>query len=138
MLISDKDVHLYLHKGRVTPEIEKHFETEDVKDLVKVKDYQEIVEGLTSFVNATSGKIYIPTAVNYAIFAAIPAHRTIRKNLVSIMKSIKTDVEAEGMKKCHVRDGAAIVRYLHWLEEHVDSMNITELSGAKKLGEFRR
>lgn len=57
---------------------------------------------------------------------------------MSIMKSVKNDVEAEGMKKSHVRDGAAIVRYLHWLEENVDSLNITELSGAQKLGGFRR
>lgn len=54
------------------------------------------------------------------------------------MKSIKNNVEAEGMKRSHIRDGAAIVRYLHWLEENVDVLNITELSGAKKLEQFRR
>lgn len=137
-LISEENIQLYLHNDRITSKIEKHFESEGVKDLIQVKEYDQAALGLTEFVNSTSGKLFIPTAVNYAISMAVPAERAIKRNLVSIMKSVKNEVEAEGMKKCHVRDGAAIVRYLHWLEQNVDLINITELSGGQKLGEFRR
>lgn len=129
---------MYLHNDRITSKIEKHFESEGVKDSIQIKQYEQAALGLAEFVNSTSGKLFIPTAVNYAISTAVPAARAIKKNLVSIMKSVKNEVEAEGMKKCHVRDGAAIVRYLEWLEQNVDLMNITELSGGQKLGEFRR
>lgn len=51
---------------------------------------------------------------------------------------VKNDVEAQGMRNAHVRDGVALVKYLHWLEMNVDSGNVTELSGGRKLSEFRR
>lgn len=53
------------------------------------------------------------------------------------MKPIKNQVESEGMRVCHLRDGAAIIQYLHWLEQNIDNLEITELSGATKLLEFR-
>lgn len=42
------------------------------------------------------------------------------------------------MRNAHIRDGTAVVKYLHWLETEVDSGNVTELSGASKLFGFRR
>lgn len=54
------------------------------------------------------------------------------------MKSIKNNVEADGILAAHIRDGTALVRYLHWLDENVDIMTITELSGARQLEFFRR
>lgn len=54
------------------------------------------------------------------------------------MKVIKNDIEAKGIRNAHYRDGAALVRYLYWLENEVDAQNITEISGAEKLAQFRR
>lgn len=51
-LISKDDVQLYLHKNRVTSEIDKHFESEGVKSLIQIKDYDEIVKGLTEYVRS--------------------------------------------------------------------------------------
>lgn len=72
------------------------------------------------------------------IASNIPEKRIIKKNLVSHIKAVKTEYEAEGMKNCHIRDGAALARYFNWLEQNVDKENVTELSGAAKLTEFRR
>uniref|UniRef100_A0A336M0S0 CSON009826 protein n=1 Tax=Culicoides sonorensis TaxID=179676 RepID=A0A336M0S0_CULSO len=130
-------IQLFLHKNRITSQIQQHFENEGIKDLIQVKDYEQIVTSLKDYVELSSEKIVIPTSVNFAISSVVPTSRTIRKNLVSIMKSVKNDIEAEGMKQAHIRDGAAIVRYLHWLEQNVDVLNITELSGADKLKVFR-
>lgn len=55
-----------------------------------------------------------------------------------MMKVIKNDIEAEGMRRAHIRDGAALIKYLHWLDQNVDKIQITELSGAARLREFRR
>ncbi|XP_063700008.1 xaa-Pro aminopeptidase ApepP-like [Culicoides brevitarsis] len=135
-LVSDKIVQLYLHKNRFTKLIEDHFKAEGVKD-TQIKDYLTVAKDFSTYVNSTKGRIYIPTAVNHAIYSAVPASRLVQKNLVAIMKSVKNEIEAEGMKKCHVRDGAAIVQYLHWLEENVGTRKITEMDGAVILGEFR-
>lgn len=77
--------------------------------------------------------------VSEAINAAVaPERRLVDESPVIMMKVIKNDVEAQGMRNAHIRDGAAVIKYLHWLEKNVDSENITELSGAAKLADFRK
>lgn len=88
--------------------------------------------------DSTDGKIVVPNTVSTALNAAVPVERKILgTSPVSAMKSVKNDVEAEGLRLCHVRDGAALIRYFHWLEQNVDKANITELSGAAQLRIFR-
>jgi Xaa-Pro aminopeptidase len=53
-------------------------------------------------------------------------------------KAIKTEAEIEGARAAHVRDGAAMVRFLAWLDATAPSGRIDEVSAAIKLEEFRR
>lgn len=54
------------------------------------------------------------------------------------MKIIKNDAEAYGMRDAHIRDGAALIKYLHWLDTEIDDHPITEMSGAEQLKFYRR
>lgn len=77
--------------------------------------------------------------VSEAINLAVPVERRlIAESPIVMMKVIKNAVEAQGMRNAHIRDGVAVIKYLHWLEKSVDSTNITELSGAAKLLDFRK
>lgn len=74
-----------------------------------------------------------------AINAVIPADRRINADSpIVMMKVVKNEVEAEGLRKAHIRDGVAVIRYLYWLEMNVDSGTVTELTGPITLGDFRR
>ncbi|RDW89420.1 putative aminopeptidase P [Coleophoma cylindrospora] len=55
-------------------------------------------------------------------------------------KAVKNETELEGMRACHVRDGAALIEYFSWLEHQlvVQKAEIDEVMGADKLEEFRR
>ena len=53
-------------------------------------------------------------------------------------KAKKNDVELDGMRAAHVRDGAALSRFLAWLAKEGPSGNLTEISAADKLEAFRR
>ena len=53
-------------------------------------------------------------------------------------KAIKTDAEIEGARAAHVRDGAAMVRFLAWLDATAPSGRVDEVGAAIKLEEFRR
>ncbi|RXG66457.1 Xaa-Pro aminopeptidase 1 [Armadillidium vulgare] len=44
----------------------------------------------------------------------------------------------EGMRDCHVRDGAALCRFLCWLQEEAPKGEQTELSASKVLEQFRK
>lgn len=51
-------------------------------------------------------------------------------------KAIKNRTELEGMKKCHERDGVALVKLLYWLENNWQ--NKTELDVVQKLHDLRK
>lgn len=55
-----------------------------------------------------------------------------------LLKACKNDVEIAGAKEAHKRDGAAICKFLCWLEEAIKNKDITEISAAEKLLEFRK
>jgi Xaa-Pro aminopeptidase len=57
---------------------------------------------------------------------------------VTLMKSRKNDVEVQGMRAAHLRDGAAMCRFLCWLENTIGTTKVTEISAADRLEEFRR
>jgi Xaa-Pro aminopeptidase len=52
-------------------------------------------------------------------------------------KAIKNEVELQGSRDSHIRDGAALVRFLHWLSLEAPKGGVTEMSAAKRLQEFR-
>ncbi len=53
-------------------------------------------------------------------------------------KAIKNDTELDGMRAAHRRDGAALTRFLAWLDSEAPSGKVTEISATEKLEELRR
>ncbi|MGH6735811.1 MAG: aminopeptidase P family protein [Methyloceanibacter sp.] len=53
-------------------------------------------------------------------------------------KATKTKAEIDGARAVHLRDGAAMSRFLSWLDEMGESGRVDEVSAAMKLEEFRR
>ena len=58
-------------------------------------------------------------------------------SITTLFKSIKNEIEIEGMKQAHIRDGVAMVNFLVWFEQNFGKLKITELTIAEKLKEFR-
>ena len=52
-------------------------------------------------------------------------------------KARKNKVEQEGARAAQRRDGAAMSRFLHWLEREAPKGHLTELGVAETLAEFR-
>jgi Xaa-Pro aminopeptidase len=53
-------------------------------------------------------------------------------------KACKNPLEIEGMRKAHIRDGAAMARFLCWLESAAAGGTLTEIAAAEALEGFRR
>jgi Xaa-Pro aminopeptidase len=57
---------------------------------------------------------------------------------VSLMKAVKNAAELRGAVAAHVRDGAAVVRFLAWFDEATRTGRITEIDAVMALETFRR
>jgi Xaa-Pro aminopeptidase len=53
-------------------------------------------------------------------------------------KACKNEVELEGARRAHVRDGQALSRFLAWLAREAPKEKLTEIDTVEKLESFRR
>ena len=56
---------------------------------------------------------------------------------VLLPKACKNATEIAGTEAAHIRDGAALTRFLHWLDTEAQSGEVTEIDAALKLESFR-
>jgi Xaa-Pro aminopeptidase len=56
----------------------------------------------------------------------------------TLPKAIKNATEIDGARAAHIRDGMALARFLAWLDDHVGTGRLDEVSAAMKLESFRR
>ncbi len=57
---------------------------------------------------------------------------------IALMKAVKNDVEIAGARAAHVRDGAAVARFLAWFDREAPRGALTEIDAVKALESFRR
>ncbi|KAF8317040.1 Creatinase aminopeptidase [Amanita rubescens] len=86
------------------------------------------------------GKILLPPHTSYAISLMITQLRyTIAPAYVEHLMAVKNKVEIDGLRRAYLRDGAAFVQFLAWLEGKLqEGYDITEWEAANRLTEFRR
>jgi Xaa-Pro aminopeptidase len=57
---------------------------------------------------------------------------------VALMKAVKNPVEIAGARAAHLRDGAAVTRFLAWLAREAPGRKLTEIEAVAALEGFRR
>jgi Xaa-Pro aminopeptidase len=58
--------------------------------------------------------------------------------LIALMKAVKNEVEIAGARTAHVRDGAAVTRFLAWFDREAPRGKLTEIDAVAALESFRR
>ena len=103
---------------------------------VFTKPYHNFFDHLGMLKNQS---ILIAPSSNQSIFDAVKNNNTIIEKPVpgNLMKAVKNETEQEGFRTVMVRDGVAMVKFLHWLTHTVDKEDMDEYSVGKKLYEFR-
>jgi Xaa-Pro aminopeptidase len=57
---------------------------------------------------------------------------------IAMMKAVKNPVEIEGAREAHRRDGAAVAKFLAWLERETHGNTVTEIDAVEALETCRR
>lgn len=134
MYVSRKSSVLYVNRSILSEDIIKEL----AEDGIIIKDYDNIYSDLAGI---SSEKIMIdPSSANCFIKENIVknSHVSETESPVELMKAMKNPVETENIENAHIRDGVAVTRFVHWLIENVKKGNVTEMSAAEKLDEFRK
>ncbi|POO02590.1 Creatinase [Trema orientale] len=64
-----------------------------------------------------------PGTCCYALYTKLNSEDVLlQQSPLALAKALKNPIELEGLKKAHIRDGAAVVQYLVWLDEQTQEI----------------
>jgi Xaa-Pro aminopeptidase len=133
-VVLPRQAFLFLDKSKLTPAVRRALPRE-----VRVLDY-EAFGAVLNWLAEKKTRVWLDeaSASHWMVAALRGAGRlTFKPSPIALLKAVKNKTEIEGFRAAHVRDGAAMVRFLHWLEAAVPKGGVTELSAAAECEEFR-
>jgi Xaa-Pro aminopeptidase len=131
---SDGTADLFVASEKIGPEVRQH-----LGNGVRIHERSEFEPAL----RAMQGKTVAvdPERSVAAIFDALEgagAKVLAKRDPTVLPKAIKNPVEIAGQKASQVRDGAAIVKFLRWIDETAPKGGLDELKAAAKLQQLRQ
>jgi Xaa-Pro aminopeptidase len=86
-------------------------------------------------------KFLVSTKTSWALKRSLGGDTKVEeiRSPIGDAKAVKNETEMEGMRACHIRDGAALTEYFSWLEHKlmVEKEQMDEVTAADKLEEIR-
>lgn len=134
LVISQNNVNLFVDPHKLTSTIGKQLSKEDIKVFL-YDDFYDFLKDIP-----TLSTVYIdPQRTNSSIYNFLPSQTTKveKTGIITSLKGQKNTTEILNIKKAMVKDGIAMVKFLHWLSKEVGQSPLTELSAANKLREYR-
>jgi Xaa-Pro aminopeptidase len=110
-----------------------------IEEIAEVRDKPELAAALAELGQAGARLLYDPDHSPDRVAAlAESAGATIVEapDPVALRKARKNEAEVAGARAAHVRDGAALVRFLAWLDA-AEPGTLTEIDAAKRLERLR-
>ncbi|WP_252234691.1 aminopeptidase P family protein [Clostridium sp. ZS1] len=131
-VVNEEKATLYIDKNKLSNEDQIKLNNEGIK----IDEYNNIFEDVKDIKNSV---ILDPNKVSGYIYTLINENVEVIEtlNITTKLKAIKNSIEIENLKRCQIKDGVAMVRFLKWLKENVGKENITEVTVANKLLELR-
>ena len=131
LLISSKDVTLYIDKVKLTPEVLNYLQVEGVK----VDNYENVTRGLRDYFEYNI--LVDPDEANYTLYQCVTREKVEEESPVKRMKTVKNKTEIAGFRSAMLKDGIAMAKFLKWLKPAVEAGGQTEMSVDEKLTSLR-
>ncbi|KAK1240350.1 hypothetical protein MKX08_007792 [Trichoderma sp. CBMAI-0020] len=147
-VITPKGAALYVDESKLGEECRAHL----AKYAVDIKPYetffrdaeqlhQQFFASTVKEGGAPVGSFLMSNKGSWALKRALGGDTAVEeiRSPVGDAKAVKNETEMEGMRACHVRDGAALIQYFAWLEDQLINQKATldEVQAADKLEELR-
>lgn len=134
LLHADGTAELFIDDEKLTPAVRQH-----LGNAVRTAPYAAFADRLGDMTGKTVAvdRERTVTAIIDRLTAAGAVIEWHRDPAV-LAKALKNPVELAGIKAAHIRDGAALSRFLRWIEREAPSGTVDELGAAARLESFRR
>lgn len=133
LIITRTEIFLFINQETLNEEVRTYLSGLGVK----IYDYNEIYQFVPTFKNET---VMLEKAhVNYAVCQSLDSTVTVidLMNPTASAKAVKNLVEIENMKKVHIKDGVAMVKFMYWLKNNIGKIEMDEITAAAYLDQLR-
>jgi Xaa-Pro aminopeptidase len=133
-LISETEATLYIQGDKLTADDKANL----AKSGVSVLGYDTIAKDL-QFLPAESSILIDPKRNCFALYKLIPTsvQKILETNPSTQLKAVKNNVEVNNTRRAMIKDGVAITQFIKWVKDNLGKIEITEISAAVQLKEFR-
>ncbi|KAJ2251855.1 hypothetical protein GGI13_003610 [Coemansia sp. RSA 455] len=139
-LVTKADVTLYIDDAKLDSNVRSHLQG------IKTRPYSAIfgeLDELSASLVQSKRKLLAGQNASWALVKALGEDNVkVDKSPITMLKSLKNPTELDGMRQCHIRDGAAMANYFGWLEHELlfngGHLRLSEVDVADKLEELRR
>ena len=132
LLISSKDVTLFVNQAKLTAEVSEYLRNEGIR----VEDYGQVENGLKQYFEYNI--LLDPDEVNYRLYEIVKSKGRMNdfpkteiveaESPVKRMKTIKNETEIAGFRSAMLKDGIAMTKFLCWLSGYIGKSEISELT----------
>ncbi|MGX9418577.1 aminopeptidase P family protein [Vibrio sp. WJH972] len=132
---NDSSVDFFISQDRIVEGFDLHVGPDvNVVDPILLQDYLNRLSNKRVLVDPVNTNSWITLTLQNT-----DAHIVNQDDPCLMIKAEKNSIEVKGMKSCHVRDGAAMVKFLTWLDQQVSTKNwLNEAQLSDQLELFRR
>ena len=132
LLISSKDVTLYINQVKLTTEVADYLRHEGIR----VEDYEQVENGLKQYFEYNV--LLDPDEVNYRLYEIVKNKGRMNdltkteiveeESPVKRMKTVKNETEIAGFRSAMLKDGIAMTKFLCWLSDYIGKPEISQLT----------
>ena len=118
-VVSEKETVLFINPKKLTEDVVEYLHGQGVV----LADYAKFYTYLSRIPSGTSVLI-TPSKINYKIDSSIPANCSVVETDIhpaDALKAVKNETEIQGIRSAMRKDGVALVRFLIWLEENLET-----------------
>jgi Xaa-Pro aminopeptidase len=137
LLVSNKgQVILFIDQQKMNEETLKH-----LGDNVVIAPERALVDQFSEWFGHASRMAVDETTVSewhIDFFRSKGLELKITKDPCALPKACKNEVELNGIRAAHLRDGVALTSFLAWFSHAVELGNLTEMVAAERLENFRK
>lgn len=126
---------LFVQNKALNPEVKSYLSANNIV----IKEYADVAEHLRAL--PEGNKVLVDKRyTSYALYKCLTEKQELveKNNPTELLKSVKNPAELQNMEKIYLKDSVAVTRFIYWLKQNIGKVEITEISAADKLEEFRR
>lgn len=133
-IVLDNQCYLFIDQRKIDKTIEKYLKDNNVI----INNYEDFYSFIKLIKNQ---RILVDfNKINYTTYLLIKDNNKIKNSQDPslLLKSIKNETEISNIKQAHIKDGVAVVKFLHYVKTKIKQINLSEISVTKVLENFRK